>query len=30
MGTLTLHLTDEADATGIVFKLRVIEALFFG
>ena len=30
MGTFPLHLTDEADATGIVFKLRVVEALFFG
>jgi hypothetical protein len=30
MGTFTLHLTDETDATGVMFELRVVETLFLG
>jgi hypothetical protein len=30
MGPFSLHVTNEADATGVMLKLRVIESLFLG
>jgi hypothetical protein len=30
MGSFALHLTDEADAAGVMFELRVVETLFLG